>query len=178
MGNRQSINSLSPCGSASSASPPPKSPAICNPPMPPQPFYTDHLSRRLQDWPRRADGRFLACVELREDIRVGCDYIAHARAFSNRWLMQLPHQRLRPPPPPLRLPRALYASQDNAGGARACLNVSEATYVRVSCNYVARAAVCLAAMSGVEQGAGQLCSWAVRIVEYVYGRHCSRVEVR
>jgi len=163
MGNKQSTKSQQ---------------ATAAPPHGPQPHYSDHLTRRRQHWPLHIDSRALTCAEVAADIRRSCDYIAHARAFGIRWLHQQLQQRLPPQPFPLRLTRALYTAPEAAGGAGECVYVSTAVRVHVRCSEVARVAAGLAAIAHVDQGAAHLCGWAACIVEYVYGRYCSRVEVR
>jgi hypothetical protein len=123
-----------------------------------------HIARRLQDWPRPDDGSLRTCDKEAADIRRNCDYIAHVRAFSMRWLKQLMQQRPAPQPFPLRLTRALYAAAPAGAAADGdsmtvlqCEDVTAARRTRLRCNHVARMAVRLAAIAGADQGVRQLC---------------------
>jgi hypothetical protein len=142
------------------------------------PHYTDHLTRRRQQWPRSADGRPLMCAEVAAGIMRSCDFIAHARAFGKRRL-QL-NMQPQPQPFPMCLTRALYAARVGVGvgGAHACVEVTAAVRLHVRCSEVACAAVRLAEIAGADQGAGQQCQWAACIVEHVFRGHCRRVQVR
>ena len=146
--------------------------------LPPlQAHYTDHLSRRRRDWPRRADGRCLTGTEVVVEIIRKCDFIAHARVFGMRWLQQQLLPCGQPQPSPLHL-RALYAVPAVAGNAYACVNVSEAVRVHVRCNEIAHLALGLVTASAFFQHAGDCCRWGAAIIARVHGGHCKAVQVQ
>ena len=169
---------------------------------PPQPDYMDHLTRRRRiwphglrdnilpegwlEWPRRADAAFsmqttlraLTRAEVAADIMRSCDYIAHARAFSMRWL----HVQLQSELPLLRLTRAMYAAPEGAGDActGVCADVTDVTAAaraRVRCNDAARLAMRLVSTSALLQRARDRCRWAGVIIGRVCGGYCKRVQV-
>ena len=135
----------------------------------PQPYYKDPLTTTKHVWPRRPDGLPLTGAQVAAKIRLDCDYLWHARAFGMRLLLQRPG----PQPFPLRLKRVLYAA-----GSRACVDVSTAVRMRVSCGLVVRIAVGLDTVAGQQrQPARQPHDCAARVVEYVYGSCCRQVKV-
>ena len=137
---------------------------------PPQPFFTDHVTGRQRQWPRRADGLPFSAAQVAVGIRSTHDFIWHARAFGTRRLQQLLRQpRLQQLP--LRLKRVLY------GEPRGCVQVSAAGRVRMSCGFVVPVAVGLGTVAGTRQTEKQLRNWASCIAQYVYGCYSRKVEV-
>jgi hypothetical protein len=139
---------------------------------PPQTRYKDHVTGKLHDWPRRADGLPLSGAQVASKIRRERDYIWRARALGMQALQQM-HWQSRDQPHALHSKHSMHTV-----GLRMCVDVSTPVRLRVCCSMVARVADGLGAAAGKRSLSRHARDWATCIAEHVHGCYCRRIKVR
>jgi hypothetical protein len=143
--------------------PPPPQVHVPIPLPPPKPNYANYFQRRLETWPKGANGRFLSCAELQADILSISDYILPLRAFAKRWL----HQCLCQPP-------AHNNQSARVSSGTASVQVKAAARQRARGG---EAAFLSARLAAAGRDSRKHLVWAAAILERVFSIHCMRVRV-
>jgi len=144
---------------------------------PPELRYMNRLTKQGHVWPRRADGRLLDCSDVEAILMLNCVHIAYAKWMGWVCIRRLSQTLQRSPPIPLRLPRVLHAAPSPVDAAPACVHVTAATRVRVSCAIYALLAVKLVTNRYSHQTAKVRIQWSESVSTRVFSGHCEAVQV-